>query len=226
MQQIPEVSMPSQDMLCERLDRLELSNRRLKAMLSILLCTGAVLLFVGAAAPKVVEAEKFILRDAGGVARGEIFANENGRGLVFFNKNGERALALLVSDQVNGLIVMDQNGNVRQSITSKMDGSNLSVYHPGSDSAQFEVVDSGLGTAITFRDRTNGDRVSMGISDKGAAVTLNDKNGAARAVMSDGGLSFVSFSKDGDIAWSPGWDKFSPEEQRQINRAIRGNLKQ
>ena len=218
--------MLRQEMLCARLDKLERSNQRLKAILSISFCIGAVLLFIGAAAPKVVEAEKFILRDAGGVERGEIFTNDTGRGLVFFNKNGERALALLVSDQVNGLIIMDQNGNVRQSITTKMDGSNLSVFHPGSDSAQFEIVDSGPGTAITLRDRTNGDRVSMGISDKGAAVTLDDKNGAARAVMSDGGLSFVSFSKDGDIAWSPGWDKFSPEEQRQINRAIRGNLKQ
>ncbi len=218
--------MLSQQTIEERLEGLERSNRRLKAILSILFCVGAVLLFIGAAAPKIVEAEKFILRDAGGVERGEIFANENGRGLVFFNKNGERALALLVSDQVNGLIIMDQNGNVRQSISSKVDESSWSIFHPGSDSAQFEVVDNGLGTALTVRDRTNGDRVSLGISNKGAAVTLIDKDGANRAVVTDGNLTFASFSKDGDIAWSPGWDKFSPEEQKQINRAIRGNLKQ
>lgn len=71
----------------ERLNRLERSNRRLKMLLSACLCGGVALFLMGAASnPKVVEAEKFLLRDSAGVERGEMFASEAARGLVFFNK--------------------------------------------------------------------------------------------------------------------------------------------
>jgi len=63
---------------------------------------------MGAAIPKVVEAEKFILRDASGTERGEMFATEAARGIVFFNKNGERGVALVVSDQMNALMISDR----------------------------------------------------------------------------------------------------------------------
>lgn len=205
-----------------RLEKLERSNRQLKMFLSICLCSGIALFLMGATAnPKVVEAEKFILRDAAGVERGELFATEAARGLVFFKKKAERALALLVSDQMNGLLILDQNGNLRQSFTSKIDESDWSIYRPGSDSAQFGVTDNVQGTALTVRDRTNSERVSLGVSDKGAAVTLADTEGANRVIMTDGELSLATFSKEGDLKWTPGWDRFSPEEQNQMRRLMR-----
>lgn len=133
---------------------------------------------------------------------------------------------MVVSDQMNGLIILDQNGNPRQSITSKIDESDWSIFRPGSRSAQFEVTDNVLGTGLTVRDRSNGDRVSLGVSDKGAAVGLVDKDGTTRTFMADGDPGFVSYSKGGDLTWAPGWDKFSTEEQNQMKRLLRKNPKQ
>ena len=210
----------------DRLGKLERSNRRLKTLFSICLCAGIAFFLMGAAAgPKVVEAEKFVLRDSSGVERGEIFGSDASRGIVFFNKNGERGLGLLVSDQMNGLIIMDQNGNLRESLTSKLDESNLTLYRPGSQSAQFEVTDNARGTALAVRDRSNSDRVALGVSDKGAALTLIDTAGANRAVVADGEINLATFSKGGELIWAPGWDKFSPEEQNRIKNIMRQSLK-
>ena len=208
-----------------RLDKLERSNRHLKGSLSVALLFAVGLVCMGAAGPKVIEAEKFILRDSSGAERGEMFATDAARGLVFFNKNGERAVGLLASDQMNGLLIMDQNGNPRQSMTANLDKSTMGVYRPGSDSAQFEVINTAQGTALTVRDRANIDRVSLGQSGKGAVLVMTDTNGNDRTIMADGVLGFASFSKDGGVDWSPGWDKFSPEEQKQLNNLFRGTVK-
>lgn len=207
--------------ISERLDRLERSNRRLKGLLAASFFLVGALLCMGAAAPKVVEAEKFILRDSSGTERGEMFATDTARGLVFFNKNGQRGIALAVSDAMNAVMISDPNGNLRQTMTTSMDESRLGLYRPGSDSAQFEVVDNTQGTAVTVRDRTNVDRVTLGESAKGAAIVMADTDGKTRTIMGDGVLGFASFSKEGGIAWSPGWDKFSPEEQKQMNSLFR-----
>jgi hypothetical protein len=213
------MTIPSE--ISERLDKLERSNRRLEGLLSIVFCCVGAVWVMGAAVPKVLEAEKFVLRDSGGAERGEIFGTETSRGIVFFNKNGERGLALVVNDQMNALILADQNGNLRESMSVEKDKSSLDIYRPGSNTAQFQVIDTAQGTAVTVRDRANVDRVSLGESEKGAAMTMMDKDGRTRVVMADGELAFASFLKDGGIAWSPGWDKFSPEEQKQLNEVIR-----
>jgi hypothetical protein len=86
--------------ISERLDRLERSNRRLKGLLAATFFLVGAFLCMGAAAPKVLEAEKFILRDSAGTERGEMFATDTARGLVFFNKNGQRGIALAVAGEL------------------------------------------------------------------------------------------------------------------------------
>jgi hypothetical protein len=206
----------------ERLSRLERSNRHLKvALLAGVLCV-SVVVTMGAVstAPKVLEAEKIILRDAAGNERGQLFANENAWGMVLFNKNSTKAATLVVSDTINGIVLFDQNGNLRQTITTNLDQSELNMFHPGSDAAQFGVIETGQGTSLTVRDRTNKPRVELGVSPKGSALNLSDSNGRMRAVMSGGEIGFVSFSQDGTLEWSPGWDKFSPEEKEKIKALL------
>jgi hypothetical protein len=209
----------------ERLDRLERSNRSLKAVLAVSLCCAVALVVMGAnsPAPKVIEAQKVILRDNAGNERGELFATDTSWGLVLFNKNNKQAASLVVGSELNGLVLLDQNGNIRQTLTSNMDESAWNLFRPGSDSAQFAVTDNVQGTALTVRDRANNDRVSLGASPKGAAIVLADKDGAPRTIMADSHLGFVTFSKEGELEWSPGWDKMSPEEQKKI-RALMQNL--
>ncbi len=68
----------------ERLTRLERSNWLLKVMLSSCLCCGAVVFLMGAAstAPKIIEAQKIVLKDGAGNERGELFATDKAWGLI------------------------------------------------------------------------------------------------------------------------------------------------
>ena len=64
---------PTMNNMVQRLDRLERENRRLKLLGSLVLIGIATLLLMGQAKPnrvaKVIEAEKFILRDSSGSER-------------------------------------------------------------------------------------------------------------------------------------------------------------
>jgi hypothetical protein len=206
----------------ERLQHLEQSNRRLKALAIACLLSAISVISMGAkvSSPKIVEAERFVLKDASGNERGQIFANEKVWGFVFFNEDGSRAASIAVSPEINALMLADHNGNMRQTITATLDESSWNVYRPGSELAQFQMSDNALGVALTARDRGNKPRVELGWSDKGSALGLSDSRGALRSAISGEGISFASFAKDGTLVWTPGWEKFSPEEQQQIRALI------
>jgi hypothetical protein len=171
-------------------------------------------------APKVIEAQKIILRDTAGNERGELFATDTSWGLVLFNKNNTRAASLAVGSEMNVLLLFDQKGNIRQVFSAGMNESACNVLRPGSDSAQFAVTDNPQGTALTVRDGANNDRITLGLSPQGAGIVLADANGATRTIMGDSTLGFVVFSKDGALEWSPGWDKFSPDEKKRLRELL------
>jgi hypothetical protein len=114
------------------------------------------------------------------------------------------------------VLLFDQNGNIRQTITTNLDQSEWNIYHPGSDAAQFAVIDNGDGTALTFRNRANNPQVGLGVSPKGSILMTSDSNGGIRSMVSGDEIGLASFSSKGVLEWSPGFDKFSPEEKKQI----------
>ena len=201
----------------KRICDLERSNRRMRAAFSVCLCCAVAMILMGASspAPKVLEAQKIILRDGAGNERGELFATDASAGLILFNKNNSKAAAFVVGSELNALLLFDQNGNIRQSVSSSMDESAWNVYRPGSDPAQFSVLDNAVGTAMTIRDRTSHDRVSLGVSSKGSIIILADAAGAARAIMGEG-LGFASLTSEGTVDWSPEWERLTPEERKQL----------
>ncbi len=87
------------DNLLKRLDRLERQNRRLKLAGSLMLIGFAVLVMMGQAKPsnvaKVIEAEKFILRNTDGKTRGVLLILDDGNpALVLFDKDGKMRVRL------------------------------------------------------------------------------------------------------------------------------------
>jgi hypothetical protein len=212
--QTPESSL---EVLAKRVAKLEAQNRRLKKAGIASFILAAAVMAMGQASPsKVIEAQKIILRGSGGEERGELFAGEAAWGLVLFNKNSTKAASLVVSSYGNGILLFDQNGNGRQTFMANLDESNWAVFRPGSDSAQVEMFDRAQGAGFAIRDRANNPRVELGWSANGSVVNLSDSNGMVRAAVTGGDLGFVSYSKDGSLDWSPGWDKLSPEEQKQL----------
>jgi hypothetical protein len=206
----------------ERLTRLERSNRLLKIMLSICLCCGAVVFLMGAATtgPKIIEAQKIVLKDANGKERGQLFATDKAWGLVLFNRNETKAASIFVAPEANGIFLDDANGNIRQSFTSDLSRSDWNIFRPGSDTPQFGMTDNEQGTALTFHDRANGERISLGVSAKGSGLTLSDENAQIKAAVTGTELGFASFSGDGELQWAPGWDKFSPEEKAKMKQLM------
>jgi len=204
----------------QRLDNLERSNQNMRTGL-VMCLLAAIALFTMAArpnAPKVFEAEKIVLRDANGNERGQLFANEKSWGLVLFTKSGKQALGLVASTTVNGLIISDQNGYSRQIFTSDNDQTTWGIFHPDSKLAQIEIADKSVGAEIVVRDRSDVQRMELGVTDKGPGLALSDANGTMRTVLSEGIVA--SFSKDGTINWSPEWERLSPEEKQKLKDIV------
>jgi hypothetical protein len=111
------------NMLTRRLDRLERENRRLKLTVALgVLVLAAVALMGQAKSPavsKVVEAEQFVLRDAGGLIRGRWVAQDNGFVALefisqaeFARPRGARRMMLFnaIDDSV-GLMILNRPGD-------------------------------------------------------------------------------------------------------------------
>lgn len=201
-----------------RLTCLEKSNRHLKAVALICILGAVAFVFMGAdqTAPKTLEVQKITLKDALGNERGQLFATDTAWGLVLFNKDGSKASSMFVTRDMNAIILDDPNGNLREVLTSDLNQSQFQVFKPGSDSAQVAFTDNAAGTGLILRDRANVGRIGIGLSEKGAIIDLADKNGRTRAMMEDGEIGFATLTRDGDLRWSPDWDKFSPEEKAKM----------
>jgi len=81
----------------KRLERLESENRKLKRIGTVILAVGCILFLSAQTAPKnqTVEAEKFVLRDAGGKVRGRLSADSKKTLLELFNAEGQPPSASL-----------------------------------------------------------------------------------------------------------------------------------
>jgi hypothetical protein len=201
-----------------RLACLEKCNRQPKAV--ALICVLGIVAFAvmgaGQTAPKTLEVQKIILKDALGNERGQLFTTDTAWGLVLFNKDGSKSSSVFVTRDTNGIILNDPNGNQRQVLNSDLNQSQFEVFKPGSDSAQIAFTDNAGGTGLVLRDRANVGRIGVGVSEKGAVIDLADKNGRTRAMMEDGRIGFAMLTGDGDLKWSPDWDKFSAEEKAKM----------
>ncbi len=109
---------PTLDSLAQRLDRLERENRRLKLAGAILLlalvAVGAMGQVLPKAVPKVVEAERFVLRDTKGKTRGGLGVLADGTtALAFYDQNEKVRAVLGVEPAGPSLVLYGQNSETR-----------------------------------------------------------------------------------------------------------------
>ncbi len=190
------------DTLMQRLDRLERENRRLKVAGAILLlalaAVGAMGQVLPKAVPKVVEAERFVLRagqnalfpDTRGKIRASLGTDLLGTPALELDDQNEKAVArLAIVLGTPTLTLYDQNGKVR----AVLDGTpDLSLYGQ-----------NGKG------------RASLSVDTSGPSLVLGDENQKARAVLGHTALeatatgtveqrpasSLVLFDRDGKVIW-------------------------
>ena len=165
----------------ERLERLERSNRRLKVSGLVLLLGLAAVGLMGQARPalQTVEAQEFVVKDAGGVVRARLGASQSGASLNLSHEGG-RANLVVSGGRSQGahLVVTDSAGRVKSLLLVNPESVGLYLSPvdasgpPRSPRVVFEVLNQGTG-GFAFYDRNGQSRAQLGsVSDDGSSQVM------------------------------------------------------
>ena len=176
--------------LTRRLEAVERSNRRLKALAA---CVGLALtavVLMGQARPaapiaQTVEAQEFVVKDASGVVRARLGTAPTGASLNLFHEAG-RASLVVAANKAQGahLALADTSGKIKglMLLSEQAIGMYLSPVDatgaPKSPRAVFEVHTQGPGGFAVY-DRNGHTRALVGaIAEDGTSVAvIQDKDG-------------------------------------------------
>lgn len=175
--------------LMQRLERLERSNRRLKALAACVLVGLAAVLLMGQARPalQTIEAQEFIVKDANGNIRARLGNYAAGASLNLYQESGR---ASLVASGTRGqgahLSLADATGKIKGLflLSQEAVGVYLSPVDatgpPRSPRVVLEALAQGSGGFAVY-DRAGQMRALMGaIADDGNAIAVvQDKEGKA-----------------------------------------------
>jgi len=189
------MSEPILNTLTHRLDRLERDNRRLKLggafLVLALVSVGAMGQVLPKAVPKVVEAERFVLRDTKGKILAALGTRSSGTVLFLYDQNGKaRAGLSLLADGSPGLVLADQNGKERATLIVLADGSpSLSLADQnGKTRAGLSLLADGLPLpSLVLADQNEKSRAVLTVGADGSPhLGLFDQNEKPRADLSVG----------------------------------------
>jgi hypothetical protein len=123
------MNQSTMEALVERLNHMERENHRWKWFVTVTLAVTAVGLVLGHTTPvrsevgKVVEAQRFILRDADGNSRAELALVDGISFLLLNDADGKPGVALSVHpDGPRRVSLLDKNGQARSVLTAQVDG--------------------------------------------------------------------------------------------------------
>ena len=182
--------------IIQRLEALEHQNRRLKrACIVTAIVIGAILLMGQTRSSRVLEAEKFVLKDAAGLVRGQISSFEGNALLTLYGPQGAKvrgAMAeigagptgpfILLTDEemnvvdlsshngVSNLKVVDKNGNKLMMLAGGSGGGSLAFLTPD-QKLEAAISASPSGSSVLV----SGDH-SLVVLD-GNSLAINDTEG-------------------------------------------------
>ena len=123
----------------QRIEALERQNRRLKLVGGTTVGLVLAALAVGQATSKkaeppawkgrVIEAEKFVLRDKNGKARAALRTFRDSAGLVMYDKDGKTRLDLTMDKVGPALVIRDANGKTRITLGECLGSADLRMNH-------------------------------------------------------------------------------------------------
>jgi hypothetical protein len=174
--------------LQQRVDSLEMANRRLRIGGLIALVLLGIGCTLAQRSPRTLEADRFILRDAKGDIRGGLTVGPNGPALELYDSNRTLRLTLSISKGIPGLTLKDANGTGTVVLADVPSGPGLVLYdRAGNPRAQFDVGTSGPRLYVE--------------DDKGFSTTIgsyftgdpakDDKLRAASVVLASKGLGVL-----------------------------------
>ena len=163
--------------MSDRLDRLERENRRLRRTRALPWVAVVVLALLGAGlseVPKVIEAERFVLRDKQGAIRAALQVEQDGESnLTFFDRAGEDLMHLGVDSDSGAVLRMD--GKVRGSMLE------LGVNRFGASTLEMMEIGGNL-LMLSATGTADGPEHGLGlelgdVNGDGGSLTIELENG-------------------------------------------------
>jgi hypothetical protein len=192
------MTSPTAD-VTQRLDRLERENRRLKRIGGVVLVTLAAVVLMGQATPgkvaKVVEAEKFVLRDRAGQLRATLAADANVATFALYGSKEQLRAAISVSRDVSDLSLWDGEGRTSAFLATGLGGGLLEIASSSKSEATLMVHPDGATPLLFGRVRPQNE-VRNALD--GHLVAILGRRGLGKPVTDS---SLVLFDKDGKVIW-------------------------
>ncbi len=202
--------------LTERIATLESFNRRLSRAIVLLLivAASAVLMAQAAAqkpatkapqrkkpaapaAPKVVEAEQFVLKDTGGRVLATLGMTDGGPMLRLVGPNGsDRARLGLDQSGTPRLAMLGADGSQPVTVALTAEGVPR-VEVTGADKSAARLTTGPQGPEIAIADPSGMLRLALDLKSDGPSITLGGKTALAALSATDAGPSFALSDPDG-----------------------------
>lgn len=183
---------PDFDALVQRVRELETHNQRLRALgiaIFTLFC-GVILMGQSGSAPRVLEAQKFVLKDNDGNVRGWMGSVGKGSELVLGNVNSQPMIRLIVSTDAADLHFF---GNRKNGMNLGLEDGNPDISMVGADgsgSVRIGVKDYGPSFAL---EDTNGSTAILGVTQPEQVAT--------QPAQSRSAASLVLLNKEKKVIW-------------------------
>src|ERR1700693_23790 len=203
---------PYLQLLKEKLDRLERSNRRIKIGFVLVFVCFAAFISIGAqqTSNKTVEAREFIMKDASGQMRAKLSSDKSGPRLTLYRASGDPA-AFLESDEL-GVGGAAPHGGVFISTDSKMASV---LIQSGEGKPAIDLAADSQGASALLQGKTQREHFLAAVGESGPGVEILDQQGfetqlgvAKLKTIRTGqsrttpAASLVMYGSDQNVIWS------------------------
>lgn len=171
---------PTTDNLVKRIERLERENRWLKRLQTVVIVGITAVMMMGQATPsevaKVIEADRFVLRDASGKVRAMLGVEEGDTtSLQFYDKNGDNGVGLVQDPSGRELFRLAHNNKTRMTLAVTGDVSGLSLFD-ADEKIKVILCECGADSGLSFYyDKKP--RSIFGNNQAGSLLKMFDKDG-------------------------------------------------
>jgi|SRR5580692_1626529 hypothetical protein len=178
--------------ILERIDKLEEQNQRLKKFGIAILALFSAVLLMGQAAPppRVLEAQRFVLKDGDGNVRGWMGTIGKGSELTLGNANAQPMIRLIVSTDSSDLHFF---GSRKSGMNLGLDAGSPDISMIGAEgNGSAKITFKELGPSFSLEDARGSSTII------GAAQLEKSAN---RKVSPASAASIVLLDKDKDVIW-------------------------
>lgn len=177
--------IPDLQLILERIGKLETQNRRFRwgSVAILALLSAVILMGQGAPAPRVIEAQRFVLKDSDGNVRGWMGTIGKGSELSLGNVNAQPMMRLIVSTDASDLHFF---GSHKSGMNLGLDSGSPEISMMGAEGNGGAGITSGKdGPALTLEDANGFKTIVGGIQLEKQADGTARRTSAASIVLLD-----------------------------------------